>query len=157
MLAFDELAAALAYCGFNVRRWKGERLYLSGYGRDISAYLETAAPPGPAPADGYRLVVTSSWRAPRHNGLRCKGVKHALLCDLFAAGLIGAPPPPSWQDVILDAPQSERPAIRRYAAKAAALQDVTRAESPTLRSLPARRQRDPYAELRALHRTSSRD
>ena len=138
----DDLTRALTYCGFHVRPWKGERVYLAGYGRDIKAYLTPDATKGVLPADGWHLTVTSSWRMPRYNGLRCKGVKHAILTDLFVAGLISAPPPPRWQDVDLEAPLSRRPTIKRFDPEA----------PPALTVLwPQRRSRDPYAALRALH------
>lgn len=120
------------------------RLYISGYGRDIKAYLCIADEGGPLPADGCSLVVTSNWSAPRYNGLRCKGVKHAILEDLFAARLISTPPPLRWQDVELDAPQAKRPVIRPFAP-----QDETRDRAEV--SLPTRHPRDPYEALRALH------
>lgn len=142
----DHLCTILSACGFNARLWKGFRIYLSGYGRDIKAYLQTDAAPGPLPADGFRLVVTSSWNAPRYNGLRCKGVKHAILEDLFAARLISAPPPLRWQDVELDAPQATRRPIRPYLPASP--------QPPEETPLPARQSRDPYAALRALHRDS---
>jgi hypothetical protein len=166
MLGYDDLCEALVYCGFRVRRWKGERLYLGGYGRDISAYLEPDCGGGPSPADGYRLVVTSSWRAARYNGLRCKGVKHAIWGDLYRAALVSAPPPVDWQGVTLDEASAVRPLIRPYAAKPAAIAGEagmvfgvagreSRCEISKTAHWPARRERDPYAPLRALHRSDA--
>lgn len=95
-------------CGFYVRAWRGARLYIDGYGRDISAYLEPPIEPGAAPLDNCALIVRSNWRAPNHNGLRCKGVKHAMLTDLYRAELISEPPPAHWRDVQLDTREAKR-------------------------------------------------
>lgn len=89
-------------CGFHVRAWREARIYIDGYGRDISAYLEPPSEPGAAPLDNCPLIVRSNWRAPNHNGLRCKGVKHQMLTDLFKAELILTPPPDDWRHVLLD-------------------------------------------------------
>lgn len=144
MFAPEMLSSILVACGFRVRLWKAKRLYLSGYGRDVRAYLEADTSAGPSPADGYRLVVSSSWKVHQYNGLRCKGVKHAILEDLYVAGLLSKPPPARWQDVVLDAPQAARPAIIPYAPTLAA---ALESRSP----LPTRQPRDPYAPLRAIH------
>lgn len=140
----DSLRLILASCGFDVRAWRSKRLYLHSYGRDIKAWLEPGSVQPGLPADGWRLFVTSTWRASRQNGLRCKGVKHAILRDLFAAGLISAPPPERWQDVVLDAPLSEKAAIRRY-------ESGCKLVSCEAMRFPQRRARDPYGELRAMH------
>lgn len=95
-------------CGFHVRVWRAARIYIEGYGRDISAYLEPPIEPGAAPLDHCPLIVRSNWRAPNHNGLRCKGVKHAMLTDLYRAELISEPPPAHWRDVPLDARETTR-------------------------------------------------
>lgn len=150
----EALAIILSACGLSVRLWKGQRLYLSGYGRDIKAYLHPSAARGPLPADGYALVVMSNWNMPRYNGLRCKGVKHAILEDLFLAGVISSPPPRDWRQVELDAPQAARPAIVPYAGGLSAR--VKEEEVETFVP-PPRQPRDPYAPLRAMHqnRTSA--
>jgi hypothetical protein len=144
----EDLSSILSACGFSVRTWKGQRLYLSGYGRDIKAYLHPATPHGPLPADGFALVVTSSWNMPRYNGLRCKGVKHAILEDLFLAGVISTSPPPDWKQVTLDAPHAARPAIIPYAD---AMTCGASAKCAAIGAPPARHGRDPYAPLRAMH------
>ncbi|MBL8558141.1 MAG: hypothetical protein JNM47_05435 [Hyphomonadaceae bacterium] len=151
--SIEDLAAILSACGLTVRLWKGQRLYLSGYGRDIKAYLAPQGD-GPLPADGYALTVTSSWNMPRYNGLRCKGVKHAILEDLFLAGVISAPPPADWKQVQLEAPHSMRPPIIPYAG-AFTKEGDTREMAPT--PPPHRHPRDPYAVLRDMHqkRTSA--
>lgn len=102
----EALAAIMTSCGFSVRVWRGQRVYLDGYGRDINAYLAPLDLDSAFPADKAKLVVRSSWQAHRYNGLRCKGVKHAIWKDLFQACLVSAPPPERWQDVPLadDAP-----------------------------------------------------
>lgn len=108
------LVEALTYCGFACRVWREQRVYLHGYGRDITAYLEPCDDDGLRPADGAGLDVRSNWQAAKHNGLRCKGVKHAILKDLWAARLISEPPPEKWQDVVLVEPRPAGRAIRPY-------------------------------------------
>lgn len=103
-----QIADLMHRCGFHVRAWRGARLYIDGYGRDISAYLEPPIEPGAAPLDHCPLIVRSNWRAPNHNGLRCKGVKHAMLTDLYRAELISDPPPAHWRDVPLDTREAKR-------------------------------------------------
>lgn len=110
----SDLARILAACGFAVRLWRSQRIYLSGYGRDISAYLEPGADLGPRPCDGVRLEVRSNWQAARYNGLRCKGVKHAILHDLWTARLLSESPPARWQDVTLCDRTETRSALRPY-------------------------------------------
>lgn len=112
--AVDELARILIACGFDARVWRGQRVYLGGYGRDISAYLEPRGLSAEFPADGARLDVRSSWQAARYNGLRCKGVKHEILKDLWRARLISTPPPERWQDVSLADALAVRPLIRPF-------------------------------------------
>jgi len=145
----DALSQILSACGFNARLWKGSRIYLSGYGKDIKAYLQEGALRGPLPADGYELTISSTWRMPQYNGLRCKGVKHAMLEDLFAARLISAPPPARWQDVDIHAPLAVRPKVKVY-CDARDAQDIADADN-----LPDRHPRDPYAALRALHQKTT--
>lgn len=111
------LAGALKYCGFECRVWRDQRVYLHGYGRDITAYLEPFGDEGLALADGARLDVRSNWQAAKHNGLRCKGVKHAILKDLWAARLVTTPPPEKWQDVMLVEPRPDGRAIRPFDAQ----------------------------------------
>lgn len=154
----EELADILSACGLSVRLWKGQRLYLSGYGRDIKAYLAPRSGGGPLPADSYALTVTSSWNMPRYNGLRCKGVKHAILEDLFLAGVISTPPPADWKQVELEAPHAVRNSIIPHASalpKVAHAYEADVEESPT--PPPHRHPRDPYAVLRDMHqkRTSA--
>jgi hypothetical protein len=108
------LAQRLTAAGFSVRPWRDQRLYLAGYGPCIKAYLEPPKAPGAKPCDGARLVVQSSWSS-KHSALHAKGVKHAVLQDLFAAGLLSAPPPSRWQDVPLD----DRPQLRRIISASA--------------------------------------
>jgi hypothetical protein len=105
----DECAAALLAAGFRAKRYGEARIYIGGYGRDISAWLESDAA-GVLPVDGATLHVRSSWRSP-HNALRCKGVKHAILSDLHAAGLASVAPPEDWRQIRLDE-QRSRPASR---------------------------------------------
>lgn len=141
----DALSEILSACGFNVRLYRGGRLYISGYGKDIKAYLHEGPILGPLPADGYALSVSSTWRAAQYNGLRCKGVKHAILEDLYTARLITAPPPRRWQDVELEAPHGARRAIQPYMPSMPRVSETD--------TLPARHPLDPYAALRAAHRS----
>jgi hypothetical protein len=109
------LAITLRQCGFDADAWKGERVYLSGYGPAVRAYLTIPSLPldraGARPCDGANLVVTSFWKSTK-SGLHAKGVKHAILMDLHAAGLISEAPPARWQDVALEAPLGARRAVR---------------------------------------------
>lgn len=109
------LAAIMRECGFDAGAWKGERVYLSGYGAAIRAYLTIPSLPldraGAPPCDGASLIVTSFWKSTK-SGLHAKGVKHAILMDLYAAGLISEAPPARWQDVSLEAPLGARRAVR---------------------------------------------
>ncbi|MFZ4602984.1 MAG: hypothetical protein ACOYM8_11050 [Caulobacterales bacterium] len=109
-----QLAAIMTACGFSVRVWRDARVYLNGYGRDVRAYLEPRTLDPQAPAADAKLVVSSTWQAPRYNGLRCKGVKHAILKDLWTAQLISAPPPERWQDVTLADEAVTAQTIRPY-------------------------------------------
>lgn len=111
-----ELASIMTACGFTVRLWRDQRVYLADYGRDITAYLEPQPILPMCPADGARLDVRSSWRSERYNGLRCKGVKHAILKDLWAAQLISTKPPADWKDVPLTDKSEPRPPLRPYEA-----------------------------------------
>ena len=151
-VSIDDLDQILSACGFSSRLWKGQRLYISGYGRDIKAYLQPDKMRGPLPADGYSLSVTSNWSAPRFNGLRCKGVMHAILQDLYRAGLISQEPPHRWQDVELGTGQGSRPVIQRYAGPQ--IEVVTKPKQAD-RAPPPRQPFDPYAALRALHQKTT--
>jgi hypothetical protein len=114
------LAAVLTACGFEAEAWKGERVYLAGYGPAVRAFLTLPSLPsresGARPCDGARLVVTSFWKSMK-SGLHAKGVKHAILCDLHRAGLISQAPPERWQDVALDESTAGKRVIRRYGAE----------------------------------------
>lgn len=146
----EDLCRILRACGFDASSWRGQRIYIRGYGRDIKAWLSPGPDAGGSlPVDAFRLIVTSTWRAALHNGLRCKGVKHAILCDLYAAGLMSAAPPARWQDVVLDTPHAVRPPISRYDGGCEAGSSVS-----TMR-FPDRRPHDPYAALRALQRSDA--
>ena len=107
------LAAILAQCGFDVQSWKGERIYLSGYGQSVRAYLTPPSLPGGRPCDGAGLVVTSFWKSAK-SALHAKGVKHAILKDLHTAGLMSERPPARWQDVSLDAAPAAKRHIRPF-------------------------------------------
>jgi hypothetical protein len=100
------LAAFLEARGFRVRLWRERRVYVSGYGKDVSCAIEPVA--DAKTLDDAVITVSSTWRSP-HAGLRCKGVKHTLLWDLFALGLLSQKPPRDWQAVKLD----DRPPVAR--------------------------------------------
>lgn len=102
----ERLANFLEAHGLRVKLWRERRVYVFGYGRDVSCAIEPI--PGEPTLDRARILVTSNWRSP-HVGLRCKGVKHALLQDLFGLGLLSAAPPDDWRRVQLD----DRPAVPR--------------------------------------------
>lgn len=96
--------SALRTAGFQVRCWRDKRLYLIGYGRDIQAWIEH----DDARIDADALRISTTWRS-RHAAARCKSVKHAILCDLYAAGLLAKAPPDHWRDLSLP---SRTPATR---------------------------------------------
>lgn len=97
-----QIAETLMKLGFQAKPYGATKIYLSGYGRDVSAYIDVAGDAtGPRLADGRTLTVTSKWRSPQ-NALRCKGVKHAIMVDLYNADLLTARPPEHWRDVVLD-------------------------------------------------------
>jgi hypothetical protein len=100
-----DLAARLTAAGFKVRLWRDRRVYIQGYGRDIRAYIEPGAS---TTLDDARIDITTSWRS-HHATMHCKGVKHALLSDLFDAGLLDTPPPDHWRLVRIE----DRPRIKR--------------------------------------------
>lgn len=115
-MSLAELAEHMVRGGFRAKLYAGNRIYIAGYGRDISAWLTPPASPTASiaslgSADGLFLHVRSSWRSP-HNGLRCKGVKHAILTDLHAAGFLSSPPPGDWRRVALDEPRNSVAASR---------------------------------------------
>jgi len=113
--AVSMLADVLRRCGFDAEAWKGERIYLSGYGSAVRAYLTVPSlthAERARPCDGATVVVTSFWKSTK-SGLHAKGVKHAILCDLFKAGLISEQPPERWQDVTLAAVPGAKRVIRR--------------------------------------------
>lgn len=93
----------LAHFGVTVTLWRGKRVYLSGYGRDINAWIEPRdrLPTDARPADGALIQVTSTWKSTR-NALHCKGIKHMILHDLYNAGLLTHRPPEIWQKVALE-------------------------------------------------------
>ena len=117
--AATAFAERLCACGFQARASRSakgeERIYLSGYGRDITAMLRITAEvfagsiPHFAPA---QLIVTSSWkRGTLLNTQRCKGVKHAIWKDLHTAGVMPERPPERWIDVSISS--SNKP-IRHF-------------------------------------------
>ncbi|MBI1256569.1 MAG: hypothetical protein GC204_03775 [Chloroflexi bacterium] len=101
------LADRLARYGFRVRLWNDRRIYLAGYGREISAYIEPLAGDDPM-LDGARIVVESRWRSSKA-ALHAKGVKHAILKDLHDAGILSERPPDDWRKIRLDDPRPGRP------------------------------------------------
>jgi hypothetical protein len=111
MTQIEALTAALNTAGFTAKAWKGTRIYLNGYGRDISAYITMDEPGAEAEEgrlfDGCALKVYSNcdsqpgaWRANR-----AKQVKHDIMTSLYADGhgitaYLG-PVCATWQEVIL--------------------------------------------------------
>lgn len=107
----EALSAAMNAAGLTTKAWKGTRIYVNGYGRDISAYITIDEPESEAVEgrlfDGCALRVYSNcdsqsgaWRANR-----AKQVKHDIMTTLYAdgqgvtayLGLVCA----TWQEVIL--------------------------------------------------------
>jgi hypothetical protein len=107
----EALTAALNAAALPAKAWKGKRIYLNGYGRDISAYITLDDPDREAVEgrlfDGCALKVYSNcdsqsglWRANR-----AKQVKHDIMTTLYGdgqgvTGYLG-PICESWQAVIL--------------------------------------------------------
>jgi hypothetical protein len=111
MTQIEALAAALTEAGFKANIFKGQRIYLNGYGRDISAYITLDYPDDEVAQgrlfDGCALKVfsncdsqTGKWRTNR-----AKQIKHAIMERLYSEGdgitaYLGAPCE-NWEDVIL--------------------------------------------------------
>ncbi len=109
-IQIEALTEALNANGFSAKIWKGSRIYLNGYGKDISAYITLDWPDAPATDgrlfDGCALKVfsnadqTGAWKVNR-----AKQVKHNIMTALYdeGNGITGyfEPPCATWQEVIL--------------------------------------------------------
>jgi hypothetical protein len=109
MKQIDALTIALQEHGFTVKAYQGFRIYLNGYGRDISAYIVLDDPDEEAETgrlyDGCALKVFSNcnnqgakWRINR-----AKQIKHTIMTSLYESGIVAylGPICESWEDVIL--------------------------------------------------------
>lgn len=82
------------------------RVYLNGYGRDISAYFELD-PDGSQfdpndPLHGTNLKVWSnSYQSQAWLVNRCKQVKHSIMLAIKRTGLVSCEVCQRWEDVIL--------------------------------------------------------
>ena len=101
----DALEEALKEAGFKARQWKGFRIYLNGYGRDIKAYIELDEPDAAAPEDLYEgcvlKVFSNAAQSTRWRVNRAKQVKHDIALRLNAVGITTGPVCEHWQDIIL--------------------------------------------------------
>lgn len=110
MTQIEALTAALNASGFTAKAWKDQRIYLNGYGKDISAYITLDTPTDAAVDgrlfDGCALKVYSNaeqsgaWLVNRR-----KQVKHQIMVQLYddGQGVTGyfEAPTDDWQKVIL--------------------------------------------------------
>lgn len=107
----DKLTIALNNAGLTARAWKNKRIYLNGYGRDISAYITLDEPESQAVAgrlfDGCALKVYSNCESQPHQWRvnRAKQIKHGVMHTLYNEGTgitghLGAVCE-TWQEVIL--------------------------------------------------------
>ena len=100
------LHAALVKAGFDAKIWKDQRIYFNGQGRDIKAFIQLDEPMEPLDdsvtlLSGCALKVFSDCEQDRKwLANRAKQVKHALMVQMFDAG-IATQPCERWQDVIL--------------------------------------------------------
>lgn len=102
----EALAQELRECGIPAKVWNEGKLFIDGYGRQLKISVSLSEL-GPRPLDHATITVTTSWKSTKA-GLYCKGVKHALLVDLYLAGFTSTSPPDDWRKVVLD----ERPKVR---------------------------------------------
>lgn len=103
MNQLDALEGTLNSIGVATKAWRAKRLYIQGQHKTISAYLALAEPTRetwPSLMDGVTLHVESKWRSHKSD-LHAMGVKHAILKQLHAAGLLETPPPADWRSVKL--------------------------------------------------------
>lgn len=108
----EALTDALNHAGFDAKAWKNSKIYLNGYGKDISAYIDLDDPldedfDEDKLWDGCSLKVYSNcesqpgkWRVNR-----AKQIKHGIMQLLYSEGrgitaYLGDVCE-NWQDVIL--------------------------------------------------------
>lgn len=108
MTQLEALTAALNAAGLDAKSWKGQRIYLNGLGRDISAYITLDEPASEAEPgslfSGCALKVFSNAEQDRQWLInRAKQVKHGLMERIHGAGITASPGAPcaTWQEVIL--------------------------------------------------------
>lgn len=107
MTQIEALTAALVSAGLTAKAWKGQRIYINGLGRDMSAYIALDEPDAEAADgrlfDGCALKVYSSQEVRSSAIARAKQVKHGLMETLSNAGITAylGTPCERWQDVIL--------------------------------------------------------
>jgi len=101
MTQFDALLVELDRADLAPKKWRTQRIYIRGPHKTISAYFLVADPEReswPHLMDGVTLHVESKWRSHKSD-LHAMGVKHAILKQLHAAGLLETPPPADWRAV----------------------------------------------------------
>jgi len=108
------LYAALLQAGFKAKIWKDQRIYLNGFGLDISAFFIFDDPASPFNPDGELqkksgLLAYTSLKVFTDAGAgkwainRRKEVLHAIGCELAKAGISKASPPPDYHEMIISA------------------------------------------------------
>jgi hypothetical protein len=104
------LTARLNEAGFKACIWKGSRIYLNGYGRDMKCYITFDDPDADAATltgamglfDGAALKVYSDTEQSRAWLVnRAKQVKHVIMLRLAEAGVVTGPVCETWREVIL--------------------------------------------------------
>lgn len=102
-LQIEALAAVLKEKGFSCSIWQNSRIYLNGYGKDISAFITFDDPTEEDfqnPYSGCCLKVFTKTEAPKSWRVnRCKQVKHKIMLGM--GYIVGSEPCERWEDVIL--------------------------------------------------------
>jgi hypothetical protein len=107
MKQIDGLLKLLTEAGFTANIWRGSRIYLNGYGRDIKAWIEIDDPDAPfeedAPYAGCNLKVFSDCEQSRKWLInRAKQVKHEIMWELHNTKItsyVMGEPCKNWEDV----------------------------------------------------------
>jgi hypothetical protein len=104
MTQIEKLEAVLQQIGLRANAWKGCRIYINGYGRDIKAFFHLEHPAEEAGEDlleGVALRVFSNANQPmRWCVNRAKQVKHSIMLSAKDAGLVDDVCD-DWQQVVL--------------------------------------------------------
>jgi hypothetical protein len=104
------LCAALNDAALDAKIWRGDRIYLNGYGKDISAYITFDDALTPADEcvgtmglfQGCALKVFSNANQDRSWIIsRAKQIKHGIMVAMVNASIVPGPVCSDWRDVVL--------------------------------------------------------